>query len=220
MMVAILCLTPPPQPELLDAKALSLGISSYSPWDLEMANMGYKVIQYDASIDKSPYNHPNITFVKKFVGVSDTFDTISFEKVIKDNNLKEDSHNVLQVDIEDCEWDILDNINLSLIFKYFHQIIFEFHNCNPEDEIATQKRLPILEKIKKYYTPIHAHFNNNGNIFYSNGLFLSDVFEVSYIRNNLIPENIKYKVGNGALIGLDSPNTKIYPDIPIIFKNF
>ena len=53
-----------PNPEN-NATAISLGVSSYSPWDLEMANMGYKVLQYDGSINKGPYNHPNITFYKK-----------------------------------------------------------------------------------------------------------------------------------------------------------
>ncbi len=31
----------------IDAKALSLGVSDSSPWDLEMAQRGFKVIEYD-----------------------------------------------------------------------------------------------------------------------------------------------------------------------------
>lgn len=47
--------------------AVSLGVSNYSPWDLEMANMGYKVLQYDGSIDKGPYSHSNILFLKNML---------------------------------------------------------------------------------------------------------------------------------------------------------
>ncbi len=48
----------------IDAKALSLGVSDSSPWDLEMAQRGFKVIEYDASIEKCPYSHENIIFHK------------------------------------------------------------------------------------------------------------------------------------------------------------
>ncbi|WP_258864873.1 hypothetical protein [Helicobacter sp. MIT 14-3879] len=184
-----------------------------------MANIGYKVIQYDASISKAPYNHPNIIFHKKFVGVNDGEDIIAFDRLIKENSLNKDCHNILQIDIEDCEWDILDSVNLGLINKYFSQAIFEFHNCNPNDEKLSQKRLRILEKLRDYYTPIHTHFNNYGNVFYNSGLFWCDVIEVSYMRNDLIPKDAKLKIGLGNLTGLDSPNAMYYPDIPILFDN-
>ncbi|RAX54752.1 hypothetical protein CCY99_03040 [Helicobacter sp. 16-1353] len=205
-----------------------------------MANMGYKVLQYDASINTAPYNHPNITFIKKFVGVKDSCDTISFERVVRENSLDKNHHNIMQIDIEGAEWDILREIDLGFVSQYFPQIVFEFHDCNPNDIEGMKMRLPILEKLRKYYTPIHTHFNNNGSIFYGKGLFLSTCIEVSYVRNDLV-ENLSvlsnstnssdvkdlqnnkqnlnpiYKSGLGNIVGLDSPNTKGYPDVPIIF---
>ncbi len=186
-----------------------------------MANMGYKVIQYDASISKAPYNHPNIIFIKKFVGARDSEDTISFLSVIKDNNLDENLHNILQCDIEDCEWEMLENIDLDLVSKFFSQIIFEFHNCDIDNESFTQRRLKVLEKLNSKYTPIHAHFNNNGKIIYCDGLLFSTLIEVSYIRNDLVPRNAKYKQGSGYLAELDAPNLANFPDVPIFFdKSF
>ncbi|OBV29902.1 hypothetical protein BA723_09990, partial [Helicobacter sp. CLO-3] len=124
-----------------------------------MANRGYKVIQYDASIKHAPYNHPNITFIKKFVGAHDSHDTMSFDSVIKSNNLSKDAHNIAQIDIEDAEWDILEKIDLGAISPYFSQMLFEFHNCDPRDEALSSRRLKVLEKILEFYTPIHTHFN-------------------------------------------------------------
>ncbi len=82
-MAGMLCLPPPPiEANTIKPKALSLGVSPYSPWDLAMANRGYKVMQYDASIEKASHNHPNITFIKKFVGAQESHDTISFDFVV------------------------------------------------------------------------------------------------------------------------------------------
>ncbi|MGX3045767.1 hypothetical protein [Helicobacter sp. T3_23-1056] len=222
----------PPPPYLLDNPpqinfsqnqpfALSLGVSPYSPWDLDMANFGYKVLQYDASIDKAPYNHPNITFYKKFVGARDSHDTISFENLLAQHDFNPNACNVLQCDIEDCEWEILENIDLAKIAQYFSQIIFEFHGCNPNDKSATQRRIAVLEKIKEHYTPIHSHFNSFGAIIYQlNGYFWSSLVEVSYLRNDLVDKDAKKVVGVGNLY-LDSPNEVVgSPDIPVIFGDF
>lgn len=124
----------------------------------------------------------------------------------------------MQVDIEDCEWEILENIDISILAEYFSQILFEFHNCNPESDDLSFRRFKVLEALNKYFTPIHTHFNNHGTIYYDNGYFLSDVFEVSYINNNLIKE-YKYKNGFCTLVGLDSPNCSYFPEIPVIFPN-
>lgn len=196
--------------------AISLGISPYSPWDLDMANIGYRVLQYDASIEKAPYKHENIIFHKKFVGIKDDENTISLNNVITKNHLDENSCNVLQCDIEDCEWEILEQIDLSNVARYFPQVIFEFHNCNPNDKSLSLPRLAILERILQYYTPIHTHFNCYGEVFYSNGYFWDAVVEVSYLRNDLIPANAKKIDGIGNL-NIDAPNAKGYPDIPVIF---
>lgn len=136
-----------------------------------MANFGYKVLQYDASIAKAPYNHPNITFHKKFVGAKDGVDTIAFGRIIAENNLSQNACNVLQCDIEDCEWEILEQVDLGEMAKYFPQVLFEFHNCNPNDEKLSQRRLAVLEKLREYYTPIHTHFNCCGAVYMQMGIF-------------------------------------------------
>ncbi|WP_325176478.1 FkbM family methyltransferase [Campylobacter novaezeelandiae] len=198
-------------------KALSLGVSDYSPWDLEMAQKGFKVIEYDGSIEKGPYNHPNITFYKKFIGTNDDENTITLLQVLKDNNLDEKLPNILQCDIENHEWDMLESVDISLLSKYFSQIIFEFHGLNPEEKDGAQKRLRLLQKINEYFAPIHTHLNNHGKIFYSKGLFWSTTAEVSYLRKNDAKdyENTYRKSGN--LIKLDSVTFLSNPEIPLRF---
>ncbi|MDE5602636.1 MAG: FkbM family methyltransferase [Helicobacter sp.] len=196
------------------AKAISLGVSESSPWDLEMAQRGYKVIEYDGSIEQCPYNHPNITFHKVFVGVGK--DCISLDSIIKNNHLKKVA-NVLQVDIENAEWEVLEQMDIGLLAEYFMQVIFEFHGCNPEEDEGVKRRLAVLKQINEYYEPLHLHLNNHGKIFYSQGLFFSTTLEVSYIKKGVIPFS-KEKVVEGILEGLDYPNHPSNPEIPIYFK--
>lgn len=183
-----------------------------------MANLGYKVVQYDASIPKAPYNHPNITFIKKFVGAKSEGDFISFEHVISSNAINKNAHNILQCDIEDFEWEILESIDLAMVADYFSQVLFEFHNCDPNDLELTNRRLKVLESLREHYSPIHLHFNNFGKGYYSEGLFWCETIEVSYMRNDLIPKDSKLKYGSIKLMGVDAANAEGYPDIPIIFK--
>ena len=184
-----------------------------------MANFGYKVLQYDASIAKAPYNHPNITFHKKFVGAKDGVDTIAFERIIAENHLSQNACNVLQCDIEDCEWEILEQVDLGEMAKYFPQVLFEFHKCYLDNAEFAERRLAILEKLKRYYTPIHTHFNCHGAVYYANGYFWGAIVEVSYLRNDLVDKDAKLLCGAGNLY-LDAPNAVGYPDIPVIFDDF
>lgn len=199
-------------------KAISLGVSESSPWDLEMANLGYKVIEYDASIEKCPYTHENIEFHKKFVGVESGGDFISLEAVIEQNKLDENVANILQIDIENAEWDILERIDMKLIERYFTQVIFEFHGCNPEEFGGAQKRFKVLEKLREGYAPIHTHLNNHGKIFYSRGFFLSTTIETSFLRKDCLPQGAHELRARGNLKGLDYPVFEPNPEIPLIFE--
>lgn len=203
----------------LNGKAISLGVSESSPWDLDMANRGFKVIEYDASIKYSPYQHENITFHKKFIGVKNEGEYINIEKVVKDNNLNKKDMNILQCDIENSEWDMLDNIDIELFNDHFKQIIFEFHGCNPEEQEGFEKRKSLLEKINQFYYPFHVHLNNHGKIFYSNGLFFSTTLEVSYIRKKDLDEkNILYNYKTSGTTKLDYPSWPSNPEIPLKFE--
>ncbi|PZT47477.1 hypothetical protein B6S12_08775 [Helicobacter valdiviensis] len=205
---------------LMDSKALSLGVSESSPWDLEMAKKGYQVIEYDASIEKSPYNHKNIIFHKKFIGSVNDDNTITLSQVLKDNNLDKNKANILQCDIENSEWEMLEGIDIGLLNKYFTQIIFEFHGCNPEEQDGVELRTKQLERIREYFVPIHTHLNNHGKIFYSRDLFWSTTIEVSYLRKDIAGKFLQngYRKIAGNIEGLDCPSFASNPEIPLRFE--
>ena len=191
---------------------ISLGVSDYSPFDLEMAELGFKVIQYDASIEKAPYKHKNIIWHKKFIGAKDEGEFISLNTVIKENKLNK--NDILQCDIENFEWEMLENTDIAMLDEHFSQIIFEFHGLNPEENEGFSKRIKILEKLNEYFIPIHLHFNNHGKIFYSNGLFHSTTAELSYVRKKDL-KNLDFVEEIDS--SLDYPTFLANPEIPIKF---
>ena len=187
-----------------------------------MADKGYEVLEFDASIDKSPYPyHPNIRFFKKFVGARDNVsggvETIALERIIREFEFDENTPNILQCDIENAEWDILEHIDMSLISKYFSQLIFEFHECNPDDEIGSQMRFKILEKINKYFVPIWIHYNSYSGLIISDDILFCSTIEVTYIRKDLLPTNAEIFGGGLFRLGVDTSNNPQIPDIPVIF---
>ena len=211
-------------------KALSLGVSAYSPWDLEMANRGFLVLEFDASIENSPYpNHPNIKFFKQFVGAKDSNEngvqTIAFSRLLKECEFDTNAHNVLQCDIENAEWEILEQCDMSLLARYFSQMTFEFHQCYPDDEAGCEPRFRVLEKIREHFVPIWVHYNSAGD-----GLIIGELkgdrwinlpfvplMEVTYLRKDLLPKDAQPCKSGLYRLNTDSPNVAEIPDIPVIF---
>ncbi len=210
-------LPPPPPLSSIQPKAISLGVSDYSPWDLAMANMGYQVLQYDASIQQSPDIHPNIIFHKKFVGTAPDHQTITFEQIMHEYSFDKNVHNILQIDIEGAEWAIFEQIDFNMLEQYFAQIILEFHNCDPRASLQTQQHIAILEKFCHAFQPIHLHYNPYGLNFYIKDNFFASVFEVSYVRKDLLPNNFTLRDTCGDIPELDYPNGDGLPNLPITF---
>lgn len=183
-----------------------------------MADFGYQVIEYDGSIAHSPYTHPNITFHKKFVASKNSDSTITLESLLNENQLEDSAENILQIDIENAEWEMLEGIDIGILARYFTQVIFEFHGCNPEEEQGFQRRITQLKRLNEYFTPIHLHLNNHGKIFYSKSLFFSTSLEVSYCNNKIMHLfKANQKLEKGILQNLDSPTWISNPEIPIRF---
>src|SRR5215469_18696636 len=63
--------------------AISLGIGDEVSWDLDIANRGLRVIQFDHTVDHSPQNHPNFVFNHaRVVGRSQEAGDITLSEVL------------------------------------------------------------------------------------------------------------------------------------------
>ena len=165
--------------------AFSFGVSKYSPWDLEMAERGFKVYQFDGTIDAPTEQHKNLIFSKLNITGNEIAEegTINFKGIMDKFNLYDSKDIILQIDIEGYEWEFFDSISDDDL-KRFSQIIVEFHGMLDYSKLEFYTK--IFEKLNKYHKSIHFHYNNCGSIILINDFIVSSLFEVSFLRKDKI----------------------------------
>ena len=192
--------------------AYSLGISTYAPWDMEMAERGFKVHQYDASIADTPTPHHNIIFHPYFIMDRDELPD-NARRLLPELTANGDWNQkdiILQIDVEGAEWEIFAAMGERALNK-FRQIIVEFHGLE-----FNMEKLAILEKLRVTHTPVHVHYNNCGQTFQSinNFIYHPKLLEISYARN----EDYTFTPCNNYFpTPMDAPNVQDKPDVPIGF---
>lgn len=208
-----------------------------------MANLGFEVLEFDASIENSPYpHHKNIKFFKKFVGaedkIEDGFETIALTRIIDEMGFDAALPNILQCDIENAEWEILEKLDISVLARYFPQVLFEFHALYPDDAVGAARRFEVLKALNEHFAPIWVHYNTSGaplmiakldenTAFYTDAIvpnFCKSVLlpyvpliEVAYIRKDLLPKDATRFKGGIYRLNIDSANSALVPDVPVIF---
>ena len=166
--------------ELLDSAqhVYSLGISTDCQIDLELAEAGKKVYQYDKDNCVTP-THPNMRFKQMWIGGE------SFQREIKMTGGAERSNNLLLMDIEGGEYDVV--LNSGDLLNHFSQICLELHAVLTNTNIES-----LLNRLNQTHTLIHIHANNwvlwpdyksyTGHSGIKNGL--PDLLELTYVRND------------------------------------
>ncbi len=205
-----------PNPNAKDKILYSFGISTYAPFDLYMAKLGYSVYQYDGTVDKSPDEHPNIMFHQYNISGDEKpkENEKNITQILLDHNhLGKDI--ILQMDIEGAELDFFESITYEQISQ-FSQIIVEMHHIIIDEQYA-KRWMDVLRKINKTHQVIHIHANNFGPSTILKGLrLLPTTFEVSYVRRSDQSFSPCYDEFPGVL---DEPNCDLYPDIYLGYFN-
>ena len=192
-----------------DKIAYSFGVSDYSPWDMQMAKMGYDVFQYDGTIAVPPEEHPRMHYYRYNISAQPdppqnerNIRQIIFEHGHSDKNI------ILQCDIEGAEWEMFAAMNDEEILR-FDQIIVEFHYI--ADLNNFDYHLDILEKINRTHQAVHIHCNNYGASVILHGFrLLPDVWEVTYVRKT----DWEFIDCNETFPGqYDTPNNQMHADI-------
>ena len=183
-----------------DKVAYSLGISDDVSFDIDLANSGYELYQYDHTIDSLPENHKQFHWKKIGVsGENETAQLKSLESLIKLNGHEKRRGMLLKADIEGSEWDMISDCSHETLFQ-FDQIVIEYHNLLDYD--MREKIIRVLEKMSQSHQVVHIHGNNNSYVNYSGKLITPNVIEVTYV----LKEKYHFADVNIALpIDLDQP---------------
>ncbi len=186
----------------------SLGVGDNISLDLDLANRGCPIFQYDHTIEGLPLVHENFHWSK--IGISGkksddpTFRTL--DQLIDANGHRGRNDLVLKTDIETFEWEMFAEMPEETLCQ-FSQIIGEFHRLpRVIDPEYRDMMFTALRKINKYFQLVHAHANNFTGLAVISGVPVYYCMEMTFVRRS---DN------------LFAPNTRTFPtpmDFPCIAK--
>lgn len=195
----------------LPDKVISIGIGNDDRCDLEYANSGVPVYQFDHTISHSPSeSHPNITFTPIGIGVrADNGAAVqSLGNLIELTHASHQERLWLFIDVEGAEWESLTLEPLS--WARFEVISIELHGLfGLLDPRFGPKIDEAIRSLTKSHTVVHTSVNNFGLATSLVNSVLPNVVESTLIRNDV------FKAGNFQVPDLLSePNTVSRPSIP------
>ena len=140
--------------------ALSFGVGDLVSWDMEMAQRGVKVWQYDHTVDAPLTTHKLIEFNKLKIAATPEQGAKTIDEILASAQVKDDASVILKIDIEGGEWEVLEQCSEASLAR-FSQIVFEFHGfAKGNDNAWLTRATRVMEKLYKQFAIIHVHGNN------------------------------------------------------------
>jgi hypothetical protein len=167
---------------------------------------------FDGTIDTLPTNFPQRMNVYKFnIASYKSKNTVNLRRFINDHN-----NIFLKMDIEGGEYEWLNSLTYEDLNK-FKQIAIEFHFIN-DNYLGIDYNLKqnCLKKLFETHYIVHIHGNNNCGT--TN--LMPNVIEITYIRKDIIGNDIIYNTSPLPDAELDFPNIMDRPDIDLNFYPF
>ena len=188
--------------------ALSLGISDDVSWDLEVANRGLKIWQYDHSVEAPPILNPGFNFQKKKIGPATEAGVVCLSDTIT-SACPPGEYIILKMDIEGSEWEALDATPLEVLSRC-SQIVCElhyFHHLHIDRHFDRVKR--VLEKISSRFAVVHVHSNNFSPVIVLGNVPFFQTLEITFANRDLFDLSSADKIFPTPL---DAPNNPALPD--------
>ena len=171
--------------DLKNIKAcFSPGVDQISGFELDCANRGMQVFMADFSVEGPAGNHTNFHFLKKFLGIIQSKNTITLEKWVTSSIPDSKSELLLQMDIEGAEYEVILGTSEEL-FKRFRIIVIEFHSLKllwsfPFFCFASKA----FEKLLQTHVCVHNHPNNINPSKTIGNITLPSVTEMTFLRRD------------------------------------
>lgn len=166
--------------------ALSFGINDEVSWDVDMADRGLTVYQFDHTVDAPFPNDPRMIFAKKMIATDRGADRATLEDLVAEHDQGLERPNmILKMDIECHEWRVFQETSSHALSR-FSQIVCEMHafqNLWEEGWRDGVKRA--LEALNQHYALVHVHGNVSGGVSSVAGVLIPNVIEATYVNRAL-----------------------------------
>ena len=163
--------------------AYSFGIGRRIQFDKTLADKGIDVYMYDHTINSLPYNHTNFHWKK--IGLCGkkrkNIKLKNLEQLIKENGHSHEKNMILKIDIEQWEWESINELNEDIL-KKFKYIAIEYHFLDEKKYNNKNIYYQVLKKISKTHQSFYARCNGDRSykINFGNNR-ICHILEVSYI---------------------------------------
>jgi hypothetical protein len=161
-------------------RALSFGVADNDAWDLGMAARSVPVEQFDGTITDAPSRHPLLRFHKKMIEVATSRTSACLPDLVSQFSCSDSADLILKMDIEGCEWEVLDAAPEHSLGK-FTQLIVECHSLSQLENPRFRARAKrVFEKLARSFAVVHVHGNNYRRICSVANVPLPEVLEVTF----------------------------------------
>jgi len=175
---------------------ISPGADVNVTFESHFAEMGSLVICLDASVEHLPVEHPNLIFVKKFLGPHNSENWTTLETILEEaiailpslgQPLSEwplDS-NILQMDIEGWEWQVFEGVTPATL-QAFEYMIVEFHDTHLFYEPKRFKQMTAaIRNIMSTHRLVFVHRNNGDKMLRMGSVDVPPLLEVTFARKDI-----------------------------------
>lgn len=159
----------------------SLGVGWEVSFDLELAELGHPIFQYDHTVDGPPIDHPNFHFRKQAIDTGEG----SLKKILQRNRHFFNHDLFLNMDIEGHEFEVIPSTPQATLDR-FSQIVIEIHWLTKiSDDQYYARVIETLQTLRRSHEVIHVHANNWGYFGNLGGVGLPDSFELTLVKRSL-----------------------------------
>jgi Methyltransferase FkbM domain len=163
----------------------SPGVANQSDFELAMAERNIISYMADYSVDGPAFHNSLFHFEKKFLGPVETDIYTTLENWIN-RNAPGKADFILQMDIEDSEYDVLLSTPQQTLQK-FRIMAIEFHRFR---KLFTKKQLAklnlVFDKLLQDFVVVHNHPNNHARVINYRGLKIPLLTEITFLRKDRV----------------------------------
>jgi hypothetical protein len=166
--------------------ALSLGISNDISWDLQVADRGLTIYQFDHTVDDPAPHDSRMTFQKKMIAAETTECSQSLHDLVVKFDRNEARPNILlKMDIEGAEWPVWESTPPAALAR-FSQILCEVHWLERLADAEYRARVyRIFAELSNHYAVVHVHANICGGIANIGNVVFPNVLEISFANRQM-----------------------------------
>jgi len=167
--------------------ALCLGVGNDVSFDLDLAQRGIHVIQYDPNVGELPQQHPLFHFRKMAWGDVTEGNARTLGAILAADGLQNEHDMLLKFDVEGAEWNALMATRADLLAK-FRIITAEFHCLESIGIPAVRKQMRhAFALLTENHVPTHIHPNSTQGVVLIEGIVVPKLLEVSFLRSDRSP---------------------------------